>query len=225
MRFVCRHGTAGQNHLHGFVFADRASQALRSAGTGDDTDIDFGLAELSAFRSDDDVACHHELATTAKRVAANRGNNRLLHFPDFVPGGESVFEHDAYRRLVRHLADISTSGEGALSAREDNNANAILFVKILERHNELFHKLVTEGVQHLWTIEGDDTNGAITISQDIPVCYVFHFVFPRQRLFQLVRLHSERVCRDCHCLPYCAHLAALRLWATLIRTCRTHHRT
>ena len=68
---------AGQHQVHRLGLADRARQALRAAGAGDDAELDLGLAELGAVGGDDEVAHHRQLAAAAEREAGDRGDHRL----------------------------------------------------------------------------------------------------------------------------------------------------
>ena len=76
---------AGQHHVHRLGLADRARQALRAAGAGDDAELDLGLAELRGVGGDDDVAHHRQLAAAAEREAGDRGDHRLAHLADRLP--------------------------------------------------------------------------------------------------------------------------------------------
>ena len=47
---------SGENHLHSSGFADGFGQALRTTGTGNDTEVDLGLTKVGGGRGEDDIA-------------------------------------------------------------------------------------------------------------------------------------------------------------------------
>ena len=73
------HHAAGEHHVHRLGLADRARQALRAAGAGDDAELDLGLAEARGVGGDDEVAHHRQLAAAAEREAGHRGDDGLAH--------------------------------------------------------------------------------------------------------------------------------------------------
>ncbi len=63
--------------LEGEARPAQPGQPLRPAGAGNDPEQHFGLADLGARHGDAVMAGHRELETAAKRVAVNRGDERL----------------------------------------------------------------------------------------------------------------------------------------------------
>ena len=73
---------SGQKELEGPACANQAREALRAAVTGDEPEVDLGLAELRGIGRNAERAGHRELAPAAERVAVDRGNGRLAQMLD-----------------------------------------------------------------------------------------------------------------------------------------------
>src|ERR1700674_1331433 len=109
---------AGQNELQGATLADETWQALRSAAARNESERDFGLAELRTVRRDPDRARHRRLTATAERETIDGRDDRL---PQILDDIEHLLSKTAglfcfVRRDMRELADIG-AGDERLVAR------------------------------------------------------------------------------------------------------------
>src|SRR4051812_1542750 len=104
---------SGQDELQRATLADETREALRSAATRNESERDFGLAELRAVRRDPDRARHRRLTATAERETIDSRDNRLSQILDDIEhllsktAGLFCFE----RCDMRELADVGTSDE------------------------------------------------------------------------------------------------------------------
>ena len=155
-RFVRAQEPAREDDVHGDRFPDRARQALRAAGAGDDADAGLRLAELRGRRCDDQVARHRQLVPAAEAVAGDRRDDRRPGRADPVPALDAARVVHVDRRSRGHLADVGPRRERLLAAGEDDAANPVLAVKLLERLDDAVHQLVGERVQPLGAVHGHD---------------------------------------------------------------------
>ncbi len=65
------------DHVERALHAERAGQALRAAGPGQDSEFHLGQRELRARRSDPIMTAHCQLQAAAHRDAMDRGDHRL----------------------------------------------------------------------------------------------------------------------------------------------------
>ena len=121
------HHPPGQAQIHRLGLADKASQALGSAGARHRAELDLGLAEARGVGGDDDVAHHRDLAAAAERKTGDRRDHRLAALPDPLPAaGDEVFEVDFGIGLARHLLDIGAGGEGLVVAGQNDGADRVI---------------------------------------------------------------------------------------------------
>src|SRR5207248_4649393 len=114
--------------------ADRARHALRSAEAGHRSDGDLGLTELRAFRRDDDVAGHRELATAAQCVARYGGDDGFTHTTDVVPIlGDEIIGVDLLIVPFGHRADVRARSKRLLVAGYDDAADRRIGVERRKR--------------------------------------------------------------------------------------------
>lgn len=100
---------ARQDQLHGLALADRAGQALRTAGAGDHAQLDLRLAKGGAGGAVDDVAHHGQLAAAAEGVAGDGGDDGLADVVREVgPVGDEVIVVGRGEGQRGHLLDVGT---------------------------------------------------------------------------------------------------------------------
>src|SRR6202521_5957098 len=109
---------SGQDELQRATLANETWQALRSAAARNESERDFGLAELRTLRRDPDRARHRRLTATAERETIDGRDNRL---PQILDDIEHLLSKTAglfcfVRRDMRELADIG-AGDERLVAR------------------------------------------------------------------------------------------------------------
>jgi hypothetical protein len=102
-------GFAGQDHLHGQRLTDGTQQALGAAGTGDDAEVDFRLAETGVGTGDDDVGAHCQFAAATQGVTIDGGNQRFGECGDALP----VATRGSLRMPTRSLGHFLMSAPAA----------------------------------------------------------------------------------------------------------------
>ncbi len=110
---------AGRHHLERQLRSDEAWQALRTAGTGQEAELDLGQAELRRADGDAVMADERDLEAAAERGAVDRGDDRLRAVLD---RRLDVGQRDAARRLAE-LTDVGPGDEGTAGADQDDRPN------------------------------------------------------------------------------------------------------
>src|SRR5438445_134283 len=103
LRLLRVHHARGQAKVHRLRLAGEARQPLRAAEARHDAEVDLGLAEPGVVGGDDDVALHGELVAAAERVAGDRSDHRLAHFPPVLP--RSGVMHQLLRQAIERADD------------------------------------------------------------------------------------------------------------------------
>ncbi len=78
------HRSARTQQIQTSLEADQSGQSLGAAITGNDAQIDFGLAQHQRFADDPAMTCHRQLGTSAEHGAVHRRHDGLLHRCDLV---------------------------------------------------------------------------------------------------------------------------------------------
>src|SRR5205085_11262369 len=79
---------------------------------------------------------------------------------------------DAPRRVhvdrgrARHLADVRAGGERALRAADDDAADGVVAIELLERGDELVHELARERVQLLRPVQEADPDLLVPLDEE-----------------------------------------------------------
>src|SRR5262249_61276326 len=99
---------------------------LRATAAREQSQLDFGLAELGVLDGDPDGACHGRFATTAERKTIDGCNHRfaevLDEIEDSLPEAARPFRFE--RPDMRELADVCSGDERLVpSPREDDTAH------------------------------------------------------------------------------------------------------
>src|SRR4029077_17660114 len=97
-------------------------QTLRSAASGNKSELDFRLAEFRGLHSDPYGAGHPLYAAAADRKPVDRCNHRLAEILDEIehPLSEAARLLRLERRHPRELADVSAGNERFAGARQDD---------------------------------------------------------------------------------------------------------
>src|SRR6266496_2037724 len=126
---------SGQDELQRATLADETRQALCSAAARNESERDFGLAELRTVRRDPDRARHRRLTATAERETIDRRDDRLSQIFDDI---ENLLSKTAglfclERCDMRELADIGAGDECLVArARQNDTANRRVVSRVLE---------------------------------------------------------------------------------------------
>ncbi len=164
----------GSDHLSGEQqterggAADEAREALGSAVSGDEAELDLRLAEARGFAGKAHVAGERELATAAKREAVDKRDDGFAAGLDLAKDGLSPERLRLARGGVGggELVDVGAGGKG-LFARpgEQDDAHAGVFGKSLEGVLKLIEDLRVEGVQDLGAIECDECDVVFDVAE------------------------------------------------------------
>ena len=160
---------SGQKELEGSACANQAREALRAAVTGDEPEVDLGLAELRRLGRDAERAGHRELAPAAERIAVDRGNGRLAQMLDQV---EHLLAADrsltpARRRLPGQLVDVCPGDERLLPRPgDDHHTHGVIVSKRGKRLVQLVEGLRAHGIQDARTIERHARDRIVTVDEE-----------------------------------------------------------
>lgn len=166
LRLLGAHVATREAQLHRLRLPDGAREALRAAHAGHHAELDLRLAEDGGVGGDEDVAHHRELATTAQRVAGDRGDERRADALERLPASEPVGRVHVEVRLLSHLLDVCPGGERAVRAGEDDRADAGVDVELGKERGELLHHLEGERVQRLRAVQRDERDAVTPLDED-----------------------------------------------------------
>ncbi len=160
------HAPAGEAEFHGLGLADGARQPLRAAGARHDAEIDLGLAEGGIVRGEDDVAGHGKLAAAAKRIAGNRGDDRLAAMADAVERRDEIAAIGLDEGLLVHLLDVDAGGKGLLITGDDDAADPGIGLEPVERAVEFADEERVQRVQRMRAVERDQPDFPLGADDD-----------------------------------------------------------
>ena len=161
---------SGQNELQGAALADQPRQSLRSAAARNESERDFGLAELRGLHRDPDGAGHRRLAAAAERKAIDGRDHRLAEILDEI---EHLLPEAAgllclERRDMRELADVGAGDERLVAgAGQDDAAHRSIVSRILEGGPQILPGRRIQGVEHLGPIDRHIGDRALFLVQDV----------------------------------------------------------
>ena len=161
---------SGKDELQGAAFSDQSRQALRAAAARNESQLDFGLAELRVVHRDPDGASHRRLAAAAERKAIDRRDHRLAEvldeIEDLLPETAGLLRLE--RRGMRELADVGARDECFVAgARQDDAAHCRVISRVLECGPQICPSRRVQGVEHLGPIDGHIGDGVLLLVQDI----------------------------------------------------------
>ena len=139
---------------------------MRPAGAGHDPEIDLGLAEPGRLGGDDEVARHRKLAAAAEAETGNGSDERRAHTADRVPALDAAVLVQRHGRSRRQLGDVRAGRERALVPADDDAANRLVLVELLQSYDELLHQRTGERIELLRTVEQHDRDRSGTLYED-----------------------------------------------------------
>jgi hypothetical protein len=150
---------AGHHHFQCAPHAHQACEALGSAESRNQSELDLGLAEHGAFRGDAKRARHREFASAAERKSIDCGNRRLLQQRDRLkrglPGERVRFP--ALCRESLNLPDVRSRRKRLVAGtRQNGHADGIVVPDPSGRALEFGKRLDIQRVPHRGTIDGQD---------------------------------------------------------------------
>src|SRR5580765_7180537 len=133
-------------------------QALRAADAGNDSKLDFRLAEPGGIGGDYDVALHGELAAATKRKARHRRDNRLARLCRGIPVRDEIAEIGLDEGLIRHFLYIGPGSEGFVATCDEHAADLVVTIEGLDRLRQLGNQRLVERIEGLRAAEADDSD-------------------------------------------------------------------
>ena len=155
------------------MLAEQVRQPLGAAAAGNDSQIDFRLAEAGVLSGDDDVAAHRQLAAAAQGKADHRGDHRLGDLVDLIAVGEPFLNHGVEGTLVGHFFDVGAGGEDFVTAGDDDDAHFGVLVELLHGQRQIFDQAVGQRIERLRTVQSNHGDGAVFGDDDV---FVIHLV-------------------------------------------------
>ncbi len=148
---------AVEHHGQRCIETDQPRQALRPAGAGQQTKIDFGQSDPRTACRDAIVASGCELAPTAQRAAVERGDDGLARV------GEALNDVGQMRRLRRQveLADIRAGAEALARACEHDRTHGLVGDCTVERRDESDAHVFRQRVDGRM-VDRDQRDGAVS---------------------------------------------------------------
>src|SRR4051794_2713837 len=162
------HHASGEAQIHRLGFADRTRQPLGAADARDGAERDFGLAEFRGVGGNDDVAHHGEFAAAAERIAADGRDGGFAASGDAAAAnrGEIAGEHvDEAFRL--HLLDVGAGGECLFAAGEQDAADLVVGLEIVDGRRDLGKHAERQRVEHFRPVQRDDADCALALDNDV----------------------------------------------------------
>src|SRR5262249_17960075 len=140
---------------------------LRAAATGDQAQLDLGLAQLRLIGADAYVAAQRELEPAAETEPLNRSHERRLRRVHPVPHGVERARRTSLGRAGvaqrRELLDAGAGHEGPLAAApEHDRAGSLVAVEPIDLLRELLEQHRRELV-HRWVVDRDERDGAVVL--------------------------------------------------------------
>ncbi len=173
------HHPPGQAQIHRLCLADKARQALRSAGPRHRAELDLGLAEPRGVGGDDDVAHHRDLAAAAKRKPGDRRDHRLPALRDPLPAaGDEVLEIDLGIALADHLLDIGAGGKSLVVAGKNDGTDPVVCFKVVQSRGQFADQRRIQRIQRLRPVQADDADGTSPLDENTRVIAGVAHVFP-----------------------------------------------
>src|SRR5690606_8174895 len=106
-----------------------------------------------------------------QREAGDRRDHRLAAAGDAIPVADEVLAVDLHVGLRLHLLDVGTGGEGLHRAGDHDAADRGVRLAGIERLIELGYQRIIECVERLGSIEGDETDLAPDLDENVLVSH------------------------------------------------------
>src|SRR4029453_3548458 len=133
--------TPAQDHIHRQRLADGPRQPLSPAPARNEAEASFGLTELGGFGSDDEIACHRQLAPASQAEAGNSSDERRPERPDLVPAIDPTLVVHLDGRGPSQLFDVRAGSKRPFRATDDDAANRLAAAEPAKRIDERVNQL------------------------------------------------------------------------------------
>lgn len=158
--------------------------ALRATDAYHHAKVHFGLAELGAFRCDDEIAHHCQLAATAQRIAGNRCDDRLAGTTDgFRQIGEQVAHERVDKAHLGHHGDVGARGECFFRSGDDDAAHLVIFLRLGDSVSQFAQQFAAERVQRVRAVQRDAGDVVVYVDDDRLIGHVNASICCRLRAF------------------------------------------
>ena len=132
-----------------------------AACTRNNTQLDFRLAKLGVFGSNNKVTHHGQFATATQCKATDRCNDGLANAANGFPvAGDEIFFVDIVEIVFGHGRNVGAGSKGFFAARHDDAANGFVGIKVLQSQAQFVHQGAIQSVQSFRAIQCDDANFA-----------------------------------------------------------------
>ena len=146
---------------------DQPRQALRSSGTGDDPQLDLGLADPRVLGREAEVRAQGQLAAPAQGVAVDGGDGDLRDLLDLVEGLLEAGDHGLglLGRHLDHHVHVGPGREDALPAPDHDRADVVTIARLARGLHQVSGQLVVDRV-HLGPVQADGPDAVLDLEPD-----------------------------------------------------------
>ena len=100
----------------------------------------------------------------ARGDAIDRGDDRLPCRLDALPvAGDEFRTENIHIAPIGHGCDVSTCGKRFVTARDDDDANAIVGIQRQQRIAQSIHQRIIQGVELLRSVQGEHPNPTLAL--------------------------------------------------------------
>ena len=131
---------------------------MRPADTGNDAELDLGLAELGGVGSDDES---HIIASSQPPPSAKPATAAMIGFFDAGKPSQAATKSSKHTSRIAksgHLLDIGARGERLVGPGDDNGPDAGVTIEGGQRGGHLARHGTIERVERLRPVEGDQAD-------------------------------------------------------------------
>ncbi len=161
---------AGEQQLERGAAAGEAGQSLGAAVSGQEAELDFGLAEAGSVCGKAEGAGHGEFASAAEGKAVDAGEDGLAAgFHVAEDGLAAEGEGLAFGGVEGgDLADVGAGGEGLVArAGEEDDTDGGVVHEVVDGEVDLGKEFSAEGVEDLSAVDGQGGEGRLEIEEDV----------------------------------------------------------
>jgi hypothetical protein len=139
-------------------FTDQPRQALRTAITRDQAELDLGQSEPRAARGQPKCAGERQFEPAAERISVDQRNRRdrqrVEPVENRLPEGGALTLSP--QRAAHQLLDVGPGAKGSVAGAGHQQRTGIASRHLVERCAEVAEQFEIERVQHLRPIERDE---------------------------------------------------------------------
>ncbi|MNV67440.1 hypothetical protein D3C71_1602430 [compost metagenome] len=155
---------------------------MRTAGTGEQAQVDFGKSQLGFLGHQADIERQQQLRAAAKRPAVDGANGGLV---GYLEAAKDPVDHLRELLVVlkalaaRQVRNVATGHEGLVAGTGDHDhAHAGIALEVCQCGLQRQQRRRVQGIERLGPVDGQQAHGALALAQD-GVAFVGHLKFPR----------------------------------------------